>query len=112
MYPSCHKNTWRKARKQHTCVECGQQITKGETYLYHSGVWDGEPASFKQCRLCAETFEIMLTVDDGFTGEGIVLGDLREYMREYADHHYGTTNPFVIADNLNLDVEHTAKLMG
>jgi len=42
----------RVARKQHCCHECAGVITKGEIYLYHHGIFDGTPFSFKVCSDC------------------------------------------------------------
>jgi len=44
----------RKARKHHTCCECGGTIQKGEKYIFASGVWDGEGMSFRTCVDCDE----------------------------------------------------------
>jgi hypothetical protein len=41
-----------KARKHHTCSECGQPIAPGDTYEYVFGVWEGETSVFKTCALC------------------------------------------------------------
>ena len=41
-----------RARKEHRCCECGGKILSGESYNYHSGVWDGQGMSFKVCPEC------------------------------------------------------------
>jgi hypothetical protein len=41
-----------KAIKAHKCCECGGEIQPGEVYHYHSGIWEGEPFSFKVCIDC------------------------------------------------------------
>ena len=50
--PSAFKSLQRKARKEHKCCECSSTICVGAAYQYSSGIWDGEPASFKQCLAC------------------------------------------------------------
>jgi hypothetical protein len=42
----------RTARKQHACDCCGQVISSGEQYLYHSHVFDGTAGSEKMCAVC------------------------------------------------------------
>ncbi len=32
----------RKARVEHKCVWCGEQILKGEKYFYNTGLFDGD----------------------------------------------------------------------
>ena len=51
-FPKCYVLVKRQARKDHKCCECHGVIRKGETYNYHSGVWDGSPASYKVCVDC------------------------------------------------------------
>ena len=36
----------------HKCCECNREILHGEQYEYISGIWDGEPASYKTCLDC------------------------------------------------------------
>ena len=52
--PECMFTTIRRARKEHKCVECHEKIHKGEKYEYISGIWDGEPHSYKTCLPCSE----------------------------------------------------------
>jgi hypothetical protein len=54
MMPSCSNTITRTARRQHTCCECGTNIHPGDVYEYASGVWDGEPGSFKTCMACID----------------------------------------------------------
>lgn len=51
-FPTAYKMVKRTARKKHRCCECRGAIQPGEQYNYHSGVWEGEPASFKVCIDC------------------------------------------------------------
>ncbi len=50
--PECYVETWRKSAKVHVCGDCRGHIVKGERYLHISGIWDGDPASFKRCADC------------------------------------------------------------
>lgn len=52
--PEAFNSVTRKARKNHKCCECGCTIETGEKYKYSSGIWNGEPDSFKQCLNCNE----------------------------------------------------------
>lgn len=51
-FPTAYRMVKRTARKEHRCCECQGVIQSGETYIYHSGVWDGLAASFKVCQEC------------------------------------------------------------
>ena len=52
--PECMTQKERKARKTHVCIECRGAIVPGEKYEYTSGIWDGDPSSFKTCLACRE----------------------------------------------------------
>lgn len=64
-----------KARRKHTCVECGKIINKGEQYVRYSGVsleYDlSSHATFpwraKICLLCEDDIDVMSAVDDAVT---------------------------------------------
>ena len=40
------------SRKTHKCSECGRDISKGETYLKVTGIFDGGPFTHKECWRC------------------------------------------------------------
>ena len=50
--PDCMSVTPRRARKEHVCVECKSRIRIAQDHIQISGVWDGEPASFRLCQEC------------------------------------------------------------
>jgi hypothetical protein len=50
--PECSRTVTRRARKEHVCDSCAEDIHAGETYEYTSGIWDGTPESFKWCAAC------------------------------------------------------------
>jgi hypothetical protein len=41
-----------RARKSHTCEECGRTIEPGEDYDRYAGVWEGDFYTFVSCRHC------------------------------------------------------------
>jgi len=41
-----------KARKEHTCCECGEKIQPGEKYECTRGLWEGSWDYFKTCYPC------------------------------------------------------------
>lgn len=45
--------TYRTARKEHRCCECGGTIQPGAVYEYVRGLWDGYWSTFKTCLPCA-----------------------------------------------------------
>ena len=53
---SIYWESWPKARKTHTCCECGSQIDPGEEYYRLSGIWDGKFSRFKMCLICKDVF--------------------------------------------------------
>jgi len=80
--PSAFQSVTRKAAKQHKCCECGKTIEKGEQYQYSSGIWDGRPASYKQCANC---YSVMCAVASSVydSEEGASFGDLREWFYNF-----------------------------
>jgi hypothetical protein len=44
----------RKARKEHTCCECGSKINPGDNYYFYSGKWEDNISSYKTCNDCQE----------------------------------------------------------
>lgn len=68
----------RKARKEHKCCECHKTIQPGETYSYASGIWDGEPKSYKSCRGCVGIERHYMDIHECHPPFGM----LAEYIRE------------------------------
>lgn len=48
------RNEKRKARKDHTCVACGEVIRRGDTYEKHVNIFDGCVTDINRCLRCAE----------------------------------------------------------
>lgn len=65
--PSVFKKSLRKARRLHSCQECGETITIGESHEYVTGCWDGNWDSMRTCLPC-------VAVRDHFACEGFVYG--------------------------------------
>lgn len=51
-YATVYGETTRRARRDHTCCGCGRKITRGQLYVYGSGVFDGAGFSRKICGAC------------------------------------------------------------
>lgn len=50
-----------KARKEHTCCECGGTISPGEEYVRNEGLWVGEWGTYKQCLACNRLQDWMIS---------------------------------------------------
>lgn len=63
--PSCQTLTWRRARKHHKCCACGEQVRPGDRYHVYSGIWDGQPETYKHCARCWSLLEVLSGEVDG-----------------------------------------------
>lgn len=103
------KNQNRTARKAHRCCECHKIINPGEQYRYDSGIWDGEPQSFKTCLDCVSIQSVYFC--EWTFGE--IWNDLRENMNEdglasiesFMDYRLEDLTPGARAAVMNL-IEH------
>jgi hypothetical protein len=68
-------STWRTARKEHFCCECGRTIQPGTKYAFDCGKWDGKIWTMKTCALCDE-------IAGAFACSGRIYGVLWDEMRE------------------------------
>lgn len=68
-YPDFCGEHRRKAAKKYSCCACGENILKGDYYIYISGCWDGEFSSFKQCLRCNAMMEGIIKI----TGENALI---------------------------------------
>ena len=74
--PSCSTTVTPKARREHTCCECGETIPVGAKYERTSGIWDGSPECYKSCLSCVE-------IRNHFScGNGWVFGELWSQLHE------------------------------
>jgi hypothetical protein len=69
---------WRKARKPHRCIWCGEAIVIGETYRHWRGKWEGEVMSndwHKECDAAAANSDAEL---EGFEPYSFARGSQEE----------------------------------
>ena len=89
MFPECMTIVERKARKEHKCGECRKSIERGDKYQYISGIWEGEPSSYKTCLSCAKLREkaqlkaSALEYDEEFYP---AFGELHYWIKEYEEN--------------------------
>jgi hypothetical protein len=78
-YLEGYSETIRKARKDHRCYECRGLISKGENYIYASGIGIDGPEDFKTCLECKLLFK---QVDGMYShaDERPGFGELQEYI--------------------------------
>jgi hypothetical protein len=50
--PSCFTQKTVRARKAHTCAECGTAIRPGDAYQRITGIWDGSPGRYARHPEC------------------------------------------------------------
>lgn len=81
--PDVFNSTLRTARKAYKCCECGIAINGGDKYRYSSGIWNREPAAYKQCESCGDIFEWASNEDSREHGDGVGFTDLREWFFRY-----------------------------
>lgn len=78
--PEAFRQYERKARIPHQCCECGGTIQPQEQYLYISGIWEGEPESYKRCLDCVELIKSINK--DKFIDESVYLSGLWDWISE------------------------------
>lgn len=71
-----------RSRKNYQCCECSTQIDSGDKYVCTNGIWD-KPEIFRQCLNCGELYNDACIVDAQERGDGIALGQLKEWLMEY-----------------------------
>lgn len=79
---------WRKARSKkdgtpHKCDACGCTIAKGEAYLSHFSISDGDVYTAKACALCGAVWEWFTHEHNGGYSPDYILTMLRECIAEY-----------------------------
>ncbi len=107
--PGCFNSITRTARKDHKCCECWRTIKAGEKYQYSSGVWDGEPDSFKQCLNCHDIMNLTSLVDE-YDAPG--FGELRRWFEGFVCRGLnGETWLREMAADIKFDPEKLNKLL-
>jgi hypothetical protein len=79
--PSCVREVIRRARRPHTCCECGDTIEPGQRYEYVSGVWDGHPDWHHTCLVC-------VAIREHYCPHGWLIGGLAEQIEECLGFDY------------------------
>jgi len=83
--PSVISERTRRARKPHKCIECGREISPGETYEYTWGIWEGDADQFKTCSRCLAVKQYVMAHVPCFCWTyGNLLDDARSCIGEYA----------------------------
>jgi hypothetical protein len=75
-----HEET-RKARKEYQCIECGDQISIGQQYVYTTMLFEGSWSRHHTCLFCNK-------VAADFMPCGYAVGGLVLYFRECYDFDY------------------------
>lgn len=72
----CSQSVQRRARKPHTCVECGRAIKPGERYWVDSGIdYDGHPFRYSTCLGC-------YNIRERYCSGGWYFGEVAEQCRD------------------------------
>lgn len=101
--PAAFKMVTRKARKPHFCCECGSDIRKGEKYQYISGIWDGEPNSYKTCNSCSELRDDYYSSTDDHSAFGFLKEEISNYFyKGYGAKEFAIDYPCVGANIIKL----------
>ena len=77
-----------KARKDHRCTNCGDNITKGSNYNSMSGLWSGDVRRFKLCNYCNKVVNsCTLIMGDSVPhyacGPYLGFGGVSDFLRDY-----------------------------
>lgn len=80
--PQVYRHRVVKARKPHTCVECGRQIEIGERYHYDFQVYDGDPFCAHTCEHCRVAEKWLIRECGGYLIHA-VWEDIRDHIVEY-----------------------------
>lgn len=79
-----------RARKCHTCCECGRQIRPGEKYHYFVGKLDMSRGIHKTCADCVSILNV-------FFCEGRIFGDMLEMLADHIRELDGNVSETCIA---------------
>ena len=104
--PQAFSETIRKARKSHKCCECFRQINIGEKYQYVSGIWDGDPDSFKTCLSCYEIRNDFISLPENDTAS---IGCLRDEISGFFYTNFGLNE---YSESSGICIEKLNKLFG
>lgn len=79
--PDIYNESYKVARKQHTCYECHRTIEPKEKYHSVTGLWDGAWSTFKTCLGCSR-------IRKRFCPHGFRFGDLAEQIEDCIGFNY------------------------
>jgi hypothetical protein len=81
-WPEFYSETYQRAQKKHSCVECAAPILPGERYLRYNGKWGGRVSGGCQHLLCRAA---CIWIRDEFQeGDCLGFGQLKEYYMEFS----------------------------
>ena len=70
-YPSFHRSSIVRGRKEYRCHECGEVIPRGVPHEYYVQKFDGDVRYYRTCERCADLRQSY--IDMGYC---VTLGDL------------------------------------
>jgi hypothetical protein len=78
----------RKARRPHSCVECGDTIRPGDRYVHHASLWEGSVTTWACCLDCDAWGDALAEAQRRECGcSGWELGRMWEAIAEFAAEH-------------------------
>ena len=92
--PSVLEERCRKARRRHTCVECGGVIDPGTLYWDIRGCWDGEWDHYRQCVPCNTAMIDGIQEHTGLEEEGPSFGGVWDWWKGECDSRDYTEDEF------------------
>ena len=69
---------WRKARKEHVCLGCQEEIRPGDRYRYTSGIHETTPFSQKHCARCWRTIMLLEEITGVWPDPTLNCGEIYE----------------------------------
>lgn len=114
--PECSYEKNRTARKNHKCTSCMADILKGDNYTYISGIWSGEPESFKLCANCKNVVDNFKKMDEhlGYEdGPSLDLGGVGAWLQGFMCRSWhGEEAAKDIADLFGLQCSYVRRVIG
>jgi hypothetical protein len=78
----------KRARKPYACEECGATIQRGEKYIRHFQIWEGDPGWWRTCRSCDVWGDAFSETTLRVCGcAGWVIGGMWEAIEEFCTEH-------------------------
>jgi protein gp37 len=84
------RESYRTARKVHTCVECRRTIARGEPYERVFCISEGTPSSHDTCKDCWQWRQGFISAQEEACGcGGYYVGAMWENIEEFCEEHLG-----------------------